>query len=531
MSDQILLEMDRISKEYYGNRVLKDVSLRVRPGEIHGLVGENGAGKSTLMNVLFGMPVIHSTGGYEGEVRFGGQKVWFRNPREAIEAGIGMVHQEFMLIPGFSVAENIKLNREPLRETALSRVLGSQLKALDWAEMRKDARRALDVVGLGIDEMLPIAGLPIGFMQFIEVAREVDKLGVRLLVFDEPTALLTEVEADQLLQALKRIAISGIGVIFISHRLEEVLGICDNVTVLRDGEVVACMPGRDATIGHVAELMVGRKVERPVLPPRPKEPSDDDIVLEVRELHVDMPGEEVKGVSLDVRRGEILGIGGLAGQGKTGIGNGMMGLFPATGSVRKDDATIRLDVAGEAYKRGIAFLSEDRKGIGLILERPVEYNVTVVAMLVKGTFQRSLAGGIRIRDKRAALSHTRGAIADLDIRCMGPGQVVRRLSGGNQQKVCIARALALDPEVLLVSEPTRGIDVGAKEKVLDLLVNLNREKGVTIVLTSSELSELRKVCDRVAIIYGGKLVDILSPEDSNARFGLAMAGKKVEDTA
>lgn len=351
------------------------------------------------------------------------------------------------------------------------------------------------------------------------------------MVFDEPTALLTEVEAEQLLEALKRIASSGIAVIFISHRLEEVLGICDNVTVLRDGEVVASMPAAEATIGRVAELMVGRKVERPPLPPRAKEPSCEDLIMRISDLAVDMPGEEVRGVSLDVRRGEILGIGGLAGQGKTGIANGIMGLFPARGSVVKDGAPVPLNVAGEAYKRAVAFLSEDRKGIGLILEKPVEYNVTVVAMLVKGSFQRTAAGRIRIKDRKAALAYTRRIISDLDVRCMGPSQAVRRLSGGNQQKVCIARALALDPEVLLVSEPTRGIDVGAKERVLELLVHLNRAKGVTIILTSSELNELRKVCDRVAIVYGGKLVDVLSPDDSNARFGLAMAGKRAEQPA
>ena len=528
MSEEFMLEMDAISKQYYGNYVLKNVRLAVKPGEIHGLVGENGAGKSTLMNVLFGMPVIEDTGGYEGEVRLAGQTVRFRNPHEAIAAGIGMVHQEFMLIPGFSVAENIKLNREPLNDTVLSRFLGDQAKTLNWPEMRKDSRKALDIVGLGIDEMLPIAGLPIGFLQFIEVAREVDKRGVRLLVFDEPTALLTEVEATELLKTLRKLADSGISVIFITHRLEEVLEICDSLTVLRDGEVVASMPANEASLEQIAEMMVGRKVERPALAPRPKEPSADDVVLQVKHLAVDMPGEEVRGVTIDVRRGEILGIGGLAGQGKTGISNGIMGLFPATGSVEKDGEELVLDVPGDAYRRGIAFLSEDRKGIGLILERNVEYNITVVATLVKGRFQKALPGGIRLRDKKGAGVYARQAITDLDIRCTGPGQVVRRLSGGNQQKVCIARALALDPEVLLVSEPTRGIDVGAKEKVLDLLVRLNREKGVTIVLTSSELSELRKVCDRIAIVYGGKLVDVLMPEDGNVKFGLAMAGKKEE---
>ena len=530
MTDYVL-EMHGITKYFFGNRVLNDVTLRVKPGEIHGLIGENGAGKSTLMNILFGMPVIHSTGGFHGEIKFCGHPVFFDSPRQALESGIGMVHQEFMLIPGFSVAENIKLNREPLKDSFLTRFFGPRMMKLDWPKIASDARVSLDMVGLGIDEMLPIAGLPVGYMQFIEIAREVDKEGVKLLVFDEPTALLTETESEQLLSAIKKIAAAGVAVIFISHRLDEVLSICDNVTVMRDGEVVTKLGASDTTIAQIAELMVGRKVERPDYAKRTKEPSDEDIILDTKGLHVDMPGEEVHGISLGVRRGEILGIGGLAGQGKIGISNGIMGLFPATGFVMKDGGEIPLNNPAQAYQRKLAFLSEDRKVVGLILDRPIEYNVTVVATLVKSMFQKSFgvrSVGIKVRDKKSTREFARQMIGELDIRCTGPDQIVRRLSGGNQQKVCIARALALEPEILLVSEPTRGIDVGAKEKILDLLVSLNREKGMTIILTSSELAELRKVCDRIAVIYGGKLVDILSPDDSNARFGLTMSGRRVE---
>jgi simple sugar transport system ATP-binding protein len=206
-----------------------------------------------------------------------------------------------------------------------------------------------------------------------------------------------------------------------------------------------------------------------------------------------------------------------------------MGIFPSRGSVKKDGEEIPLNQPGEAYKRGIAFLSEDRKGVGLILDRSIDYNISVVASLAKGDFLRDLPLGLRVRDRKAATTYAEQAIKDLDIRCTGPLQRLRHLSGGNQQKVCIARALALRPEVLLVSEPTRGIDVGAKEKILDLLVGMNRKQGMTIILTSSELAELRRVSDRIAVIYNGKLVDILSPDDENAKFGLAMAGKKVSE--
>lgn len=528
-----VLEMHGITKHYYGNRVLNNVTLKVKPGEIHGLVGENGAGKSTLMNILFGMPVIHDTGGFQGKIRFCGTETVFGSPRQALESGIGMVHQEFMLIPGFTVAENIKLNREPLKDTLLARVAGQRMKKLDWPKIVSDSRTALHMVGLGIDEMLPVTGLPVGYMQFIEIAREVDKQGVKLLVFDEPTALLTETESEQLLSSVRRIAGSGVAVIFISHRLDEVLSICDNITVMRDGEVVTSLSASDpnTTIDNIAELMVGREVERPQYPKRAKEPGDDDIILSLEDLSVDMPGEEVHGITLRVRRGEILGIGGLAGQGKIGISNGIMGVYPARGRVVKDGVEIPLNDPGHAYKQRLALLSEDRKNVGLILDRPIDYNIAVVATLVKSMFQKTLGVGgvgIRIRDKRSIRQFAEAMIRELDIRCTGPGQIVRRLSGGNQQKVCIARALALDPEILLVSEPTRGIDVGAKQRILDLLVSLNREKGMTIILTSSELAELRKVCDRIAVIYDGRLVDMLTPDDSNAKFGMAMSGRRAE---
>ena len=258
METQYVLKMDNISKEYFGNRVLKDVSLAVKPGEIHALMGENGAGKSTLMNILFGMPVIHSTGGFEGTVEIGGQPAAIRAPHEAIEYGIGMVHQEFMLIPGFTITENIKIGREISRPNLASRIFGKQMETLDSEAMAKDARKALNTVGLGISEEEYIRGMPVGYMQFVEIAREIDKTGIKLLVFDEPTAVLTETEAENLLQTMKKIAESGIAIIFITHRLDEVMAVADSVTILRDGEFVAHKEIADTSVTDIAELMIGR---------------------------------------------------------------------------------------------------------------------------------------------------------------------------------------------------------------------------------------------------------------------------------
>ena len=238
MEAEYVLEMENISKEYDENLVLDNVSLAVKPGEIYALVGENGAGKSTLMNILFGMPVIHETGGYQGSIKVDGEPVLLDSPNAAMEAGIGMVHQEFMLIPGFTITENIKVGREVTKPTLVSEIFGKSLENLDRKKMEEDAKKALNTIGMEIDPHLRVEGLPVGYMQFIEIAREIDKTGVKILVFDEPTAVLTETEAERLLQVMRNIADKGIAIIFITHRLDEVMEVANNMTVLRDGGVV-----------------------------------------------------------------------------------------------------------------------------------------------------------------------------------------------------------------------------------------------------------------------------------------------------
>jgi len=526
MDGKYILQLKNISKEYFGNKVLKEVNLNVKAGEIHALVGENGAGKSTLMNIIFGMPVIHSTGGYTGNIIFDGQKEEIKSPKDALTLGIGMVHQEFMLLPGFTITENIKLNREITKHNAVSRILGESLKSLDIEEMRKDSQTALKKLGMTVDDWLPIAGLPVGYMQFVEIAREIDKKNIKLLVFDEPTAVLAESEADKLLDAMRKLASTGIAILFITHRLDEVLAVADNITIMRDGEQVSCMKREDATLTQIAQLMVGRKVERVVHEVRDIK-KNDEIAMTIKKLTVDMPGEAVKGIDLEIKKGEILGIGGLAGQGKIGIANGIMGLYRASGEVYSGSVRLELNNPRKAIENKLAFVSEDRRGVGLLLDTSIEMNIAITSMQIQNKFLKSLLGlkAFSLKDDKEIKNWALKMIKDLDIRCMGPAQVTRRLSGGNQQKVCIARALTLEPEILFVSEPTRGIDIGAKKLVLDLLVKLNKELGMTIVMTSSELGELRSICDRISIIYDGKVEGILAPTDSDVDFGLMMAGE------
>jgi len=517
-----LLEFKGVSKTYAGNRVLKDVSFDIRAGEIHALLGENGAGKSTLMNILFGMPVIHSTGGFEGEVRLDGEKIEVKSPFDAMAAGIGMVHQEFMLIPGFTIAENIKLNREIEKNNVFNAVtsglFGKRMKTLDFKQMNKDARAALDKLDMNIEEFTPVAGLPIGFMQFVEIAREIDKTGLKLLVLDEPTAVLTESEAESLLAAMRTIAAQGIAIVFISHRLNEITAVANRVTVLRDGEWVATKNIADTSVLDIAELMIGRKVSIERASDVARE-FGDEIMLSVKDLHVAMPNERVKGVTFDVRKGEIFGIGGLAGQGKLGIANGIMGMYEARGTISIGGQSIPANNTERALRCGAAFVSEDRKEVGLLVGKSIEYNIMFTAMHIQSEFLNVC----KMPDKKAVREHAQKMIKELDIRCTSAKQHAGRLSGGNQQKVCVARALTQKPIILFVSEPTRGIDIGAKKLILDLLLELSRE-GMTIVMTSSELAELCSVCDRVAIICEGEVAGILPPNAEPAKFGLLMSG-------
>ena len=520
-----LLEIRNIKKDFFGNQVLEDINFTLEAGEVLGLVGENGAGKSTLMKILFGMDVIRETGGYGGDVLLNGETVRFSTPFDALAAGIGMVHQEFSLIPGFSAKENILLNREPQKKTILSEVFGDRLNTLDYKEMDKRAEAAIEKMGVHIDADMRISDMPVGHKQFTEIARELSKDQLKLLILDEPTAVLTEKEADALLDSIRGMSKRGISVIFITHRLHEILSVCDKVVIMRDGHVVKDTPAKETNVDEITKAMVGRKVNtsvsRDII-----DHSDAKTILSIRKLWVDMPGEIVRNVNLDIKEGEILGIGGLAGQGKLGIPNGVMGLYEAGGTVEFDGKPIPLNNPRKCLDEQLAFVSEDRRGVGLLLDETLEWNVAFPAMQIHNKFLKSYLGGlVKWRDEKAIHEVTEQYIDELKIKCTSSKQKARELSGGNQQKVCLAKAFALEPKFLFVSEPTRGIDVGAKALVLEALKKFNRESGVTVVMISSELEELRTTCDRIAIVSGGRIAGILPATESSEAFGALMVSQ------
>ena len=520
-----LLEMRNIKKDFFGNQVLTDINFTLKAGEVLGLVGENGAGKSTLMKLLFGMDVIRETGGFGGDVLINGEKVNFSTPFDALNAGIGMVHQEFSLIPGFTATENILLNREPMKKNIISEVFGDRLNTLDYKAMAERSSQAIDKMGVKIDADMVISDMPVGHKQFTEIARELSKEQLKLLILDEPTAVLTEKEAEALLDSIRGMSAKGIAVIFITHRLHEILTVCDTVVIMRDGYVVKDVPSKETDVADITKWMVGRNIQSTARADIRINP-DARTIMSIRNLWVDMPGETVRNVNLDIKEGEILGIGGLAGQGKLGIPNGVMGLYEAGGSVEFDGHEIPLNNPRKCLDSSLAFVSEDRRDVGLLLDETLEWNIAFSAMQIQDKFLKNYLGGlIKWRDEKAIHEVTQKYIDELMIKCTSSLQKAKELSGGNQQKVCLAKAFALEPKFLFVSEPTRGIDVGAKSLVLDALKKFNKEHGVTVVMISSELEELRTTCDRIAIVSGGKIAGILPATESSEEFGLLMASQ------
>jgi len=508
--------------------VLKDVELELESGEIHGLMGANGSGKSTLLNILFGNPVIKNTGGYSGSVLISGQPAQIRSTNEAVKTGIGMIHQEFALISGLTVAENIKLGRERVRGIT-ERLFGYDLSCVDGELNNRDARAAMEKLGMVIDPRILVLDLSVNMKQFTEIAREIDKTDLKLLLLDEPTAVLNKEDSRMLMDVLRTLAKKGVAMLFVSHRLEEITEICDRVTVLRDGAVISSYKKHEYKSAQIVQDMLGKEIIQAVQ--KKKAPAREPII-EFQNFGVAMPGEWLNDLNLEICKGEILGITALSGHGKLAVGNGVMGLYDTWGRIILKGSPLATSDINGAINRGICFISEDRRGKGLLLKHSIMENIVFTAMMAKDGFLHPFPlTDLRWPDKNRSAAFAEKCIRDLNIKCEGIHQKVEELSGGNQQKVCIARALAVNPEILFISEPTRGIDLGAKEIVLNILVSLNKKKGMTIVIASSELDELQRICDRIVVLYEGRVSAVLSPDDEERKYAMALSGESAERIA
>ena len=494
-----LLALRGIGKSFLGVRVLDGVDLQVWPGEVHAVVGENGAGKSTLMKVVSG---VHQPD--EGTVEFAGSPRRFPGPREAQQAGIGIVYQELTLLPERTVAENVYLGREPLRRGLVDR------KAML-------ARTAALLRSIGEGSLPPdtrVGRLGVAQQQVVEIVKAL-ALDARLLIMDEPTAALADHEVEQLYALVRRLQEQGIGVLYVSHRLQEVFDLSSRITVLKDGRAVATVETADTTADQLVRHMVGRELSS-YYPDRARPEELGPVRLTVR----DGGNRKLRGIDLRLRAGEVLGIGGLQGSGRSALARALFGAAPLrTGQVTVDDAPVRLRSPRAAMRAGIAYVSEDRKGEGIVAEQSVLDNALLASRAVHPGWAGRGARAARVRDLLVAV----------ELRAAGEDQEIRYLSGGNQQKVVLARWLALTPRILLFDEPTRGIDVGAKSAIHDLVRQLARD-GAAVLMVSSELPELIGMSDRIIVMRDGRIAGEL-PAGATEEEVVALAVGTVREAA
>ena len=489
-----LLEMRGICKSFPGVRALAHVDLTLERGEVLGIVGENGAGKSTLMKVLAGAYRAD-----EGSVRLDGVEFAPRRPRDALDAGIVVIHQELSLVPDQTVAENIFLGHLPRNALGLVR----------RAALHQDSRALLARVGLDIPPQTAVRHLGIAQQQLVEIARALSR-EARVIVMDEPTATLTIAEQRILYATVAALRQAGIGIVFISHHLEEIFEICDRVTVMRDGQTVETRATVDWNEASLIQAMVNRPITA-LFPPR--EAAIGPVLLEVEGLS---SSGRFSGVSLSVRAGEVVGLGGLMGAGRTEVLKGIYGALPeVSGSVRIGNEAVRLRNPRDAIAAGIAFVPEDRKAEGLVVPFSVRSNVALSTLDRLSWLRLFTAAG---RTDELA----RRAVDELRIRTPGIGQPVGSLSGGNQQKVVLARALTTKPRVFLLDEPTRGIDVGAKVEVYRLIGELAAQGGAVLVV-SSDMLELLGLCDRILVMRAGRLAGALDRDGFSQERIMALA--------
>lgn len=469
------MQVTGLSKSFGAIEVLREIALEIRQGEIHAIIGENGAGKSTLMKLLSG----HLQPS-RGTISFDAVPVTLSGPVDAEQRGVVLVHQEILLAPDMTVAQNIFLGREIRRGLTLND-----------RKMNEEAKAAIESLGAAIDPKMRVEQLSIAQRQLVQIARAL-LVPHRLVIFDEPTASLTPIETEALLKVIAGIRDRGAAVLYISHRLPEVKTISDRITVLRDGQLVSSHDAEELQPLDMARLMVGRDMSQ--LYPDYHRPSVQTAVLQVSDFHV--PGY-AKNCNFTLHKGEILGFAGLIGAGRTELLEGIVGLRAAHGKIRLHGKPVQFPSARESMDAGIVYLSEDRKGKGLLLEQDLRTNLTL-ASLDKFTEHFLISAG----KEQAALNQ---AISEFDIRTRDPNLLAGQLSGGNQQKLLLAKMMLLEPEIIIIDEPTRGIDIGTKEQIYKFIANL-AAAGKAVIVISSEMPELIGLCERILIMRNGQIV-------------------------
>jgi simple sugar transport system ATP-binding protein len=518
-----ILEISDLSKKFRSNYALKNISLSLGRGEILGLVGANGSGKTTLMNILAGNPVIADTGGFTGEIKLGGRIISPAAPSDSLKLGIGMVYQEFALIPSFTAPENIMLGKENLISPVAS-LPGLRIPLIDHKKNIHKAESILSSLGVnGINIHVPVTEFNVSTRQFVEFARVINSDTLKLLILDEPTAVLGRDESIRLMDEVRKMADKGISVIFISHRLEEILSLCHRIAVLRDGILESVFTASETSAEDIARCMLGSIHARAIKTHNHTSSGDSGNYFRIKNMNSGSGGESLRNFSLNVSKGEIIGITGQSGQGQMLLGKSLMGLIPSDGEISIDGEKIQPGDTASLFRSGFYYIPEERRRDGLLPEHSIADNITFTKISTKRAFT-SRTGLLNFKSiNETVLKYT----DELDIKCAGIKQKVCELSGGNQQKVILARALLLKPEIMMIFEPTRGIDIGAKEMILNMLLEMNREMQTTIIIVSSELEELLRVCDRIAVLYEGSIFSVLTPELPEEKFIHAFAGRAI----
>jgi ABC-type uncharacterized transport systems, ATPase components len=501
VQSEIAVEMKGITKRFPGIVANDDIHLQVRKGEIHALLGENGAGKTTLMNILFGLYQPD-----EGDILIHGQNVKITDPKKAIELGIGMIHQHFMLVEPYTVLQNIILGAEPRRGIMI-----------DYKKALARVEELSAKYGLQVDPHRTIREISVGMQQRVEILKTLYR-GADILIFDEPTAVLTPQEIQELMAIMRRLTEEGKTIILITHKLKEIMAIGDRVTIIRRGKVVDSLPVRGTTAEELAAKMVGRQVSFVI---EKKEAQPGETILEIDDLtaYDDRGCPALKGLSLEVRRGEILGIAGVEGNGQRELIEVLTGLRKATsGEIRLRGRPIQNGSPREIAESKVGYIPEDRQKRGLVLDFCVGENLVLKNYYASPFCKRGLLQYDRI------FGHAAGLIGEYDIRTPDEKTAARALSGGNQQKVIVAREVACDPDLLIATQPTRGLDVGAIEFIHRKLIE-QRDSGKAVLLYSLELDEIMNLSDRIAVMYEGRIVGILDPRKTNEQeIGLLMSG-------
>jgi len=496
----VAVELRHISKRFPGVIANKDVSLKVETGTVHALIGENGAGKSTVMKILYGMQRPDS-----GEILVKGKEVNFKTPNDAIDAGIGMVHQHFMLADNFTVLENIILGSEPKHGATI-----------DFAAARKKIVEMAAQYGLEINPDVLVEELGVGQRQRVEILKVLFR-GANILIFDEPTAVLVPQEVDDLFKALEGLRAQGMAVIFISHKLDEVLRVADDVTVVRQGSTVAEVKSKDVTARQLAELMVGSELPKPSTLGHTRR---EEITLALKSVSVPAAGSRdlISNITFNLHAGEVVGIAGVEGNGQAELVEAIMGLRDYTGSIEFQGSSIDALSVAHRHDLGIGLIPEDRQRQSLMMTSPLWENRILGHQRGKPVMR-----GFVI-DKKATIESTRTIMQEFDVRAPGPDTLAAALSGGNQQKFIVGREMSKAPALLVASHPTRGVDVGAQAAIWDVLRKA-REKGMAVVLISADLEELIGMSDRLLVMLRGTITAELDPAKTTPeQLGSAMTG-------